>query len=136
MSDDASPVPVDVGDVTRRLAEIDRLLDTDNREPSQDHFALLKERDQLRGIAQTFRQEADRSRTTDQLRAERSALKSLLDQESRSRTGYVTSKGGGNHSPSPGAWVALGVKSLGAAQLNRVVARQSAIDDELQRRAE
>ena len=134
MSGVEAPVPVHLETIVRRLAEIDHLLDTENREPSETHLALLKERDHLRGLAQCFRADPDRDRSSEQLNAERTSLKRLLDSEKGSRTGYVTAKGGGNHSPSPGAWVNLGMQSLAAGQLNRIVTRISAIDDELARR--
>lgn len=131
-----APIPVDPGDVVRRLAEIDLLLDTDNREPSSTHWELLKERDHLRGLAQCFRSDPDRERSSQQLSAERQSLKRLLDHETGSRTGFATAKGGGNHSPTPGAWVTLGAQSIAAGQLDRIIARISAIDDELARRTQ
>ncbi|HEU4318846.1 MAG TPA: hypothetical protein VFS66_02050 [Acidimicrobiia bacterium] len=134
MSSGEAPIPVDLDDIVRRLAEIDRLLGTENREPSQTHFQLLTERDHLRGLAQCFRSTPDHDRSSEQLHAERASLKRMLEGEKGARTGFVTAKGGGNHSPSPGAWVTLGAESLAAGQLNRMVARISAIDDELARR--
>jgi hypothetical protein len=134
MGDD-TPIPVDLGEITRRLAEIDLLLDTEAREPSALQFELLQERDHLRGLAHTFRSEADSERSVSQLEAEREALRVVLQYEKRNRTGFASGMGGGNQSPAPGAWVELGVRSLQAGDLSRIVARISAIEDELARRS-
>ena len=134
MGDDA-PIEADLGEITRRLAEIDLLLDTEAREPSALQFELLQERDHLRGLAHTLRSEPDRERSVAQLEAERDALRLVLERETRDRTGYVSGMGGGNQGAAPGAWVELGVRSLQAGDLPRIVARISAIEDELAKRS-
>jgi hypothetical protein len=134
MGDD-TPIEADLGEITRRLAEIDLLLDTEASEPSALQFELLQERDHLRGLAHTFRSEPDRERSVAQLEAERDALRLVLGRETRDRTGYVSGMGGGNQGAAPGAWVELGARSLQAGDLPRIVARISAIEDELARRS-
>jgi hypothetical protein len=119
-------------EISRRLAEIDAALDGEFREPSPQHLALLEERDALREEASRYRVDRDSTRSDEQLRAEllelRSQRKSLID----SRTGYATSMGGGNASPSPGEWVTLA--ALSRRDLGRLDVRISEIESKLESR--
>lgn len=44
----SGPAPISLDELTRRLAEIDALLDGGARDPRAEQYALLKERDGLR----------------------------------------------------------------------------------------
>lgn len=129
-----APGEKNLDDLNRRLAEIDGLLADMARDPGPEQYALLKERDDLRQHASQFWTGKDNSRSSADLNAE---LKSLRRQRKNlliSRTGYVTSKGGNNHGPTPGAWVKLGAQSLAAGDFGRLDARIGEIQDELKRR--
>lgn len=119
-------------EMSRRLAEIDAALDGDYREPSSEHLALLEERDALRAEAARYRGHRDASRSDEQLRAELDELRKARKGLVGSHTGYVTSMGGGNASPSPGAWVTLAAQSR--KELGRLDGRIGEIESELERR--
>jgi hypothetical protein len=119
-------------EISRRPAEIHAALDGEFREPSPQHLALLDEREALREEASRYRVDPDSTRSVAQLRAEllelRRQHKSLID----TRTGYATSMGGGNASPSPGEWVTLA--ALSRRELGRLDVRISEIESELESR--
>lgn len=121
-------------DLTRRLAEIDALLDGVAHDPGPEQFALLMERDALREHASRFRIGKDSSRSSTDLRVELENLRRQRKNLLTSRTGYVTGKGGNNHGPTPGAWVKLGAQSLAAGDFGRLDTRIGEILDELKRR--
>lgn len=121
-------------EINRRLAEIDELLDDEVREPSSEHYELLKERDALRNRAAQFSSSRDSRRTSDELRSELDSLRRGLKAELASHTGYVTSKGGGSHSATPGAWVKLAAQSRAGSEIDRLNARIAQIEAELERR--
>lgn len=118
-------------EINRRLAEIDEALDGDFTEPSPAHLALLQERDALRSEAAQHRTNRNASRSTEQLQAELTELRRQRKARVKSHTGYVTSKGGGNSSPSPGEWVTLAALSRKVGDLGRMDARISEIESEL-----
>lgn len=132
MSEQTEP---SLGEINRRLAEIDAALDGPARAPSPEQYALLTERDYLRALASAYHTERDRDRSTSQLRAELESLERRLKSEVASRTGFVTSKGGGSHSPTPGAWIKLAAQARQGSLLSRLQGRIGEIDSELQRRA-
>lgn len=117
--------------ISRRLAEIDEALDKEFKEPSTDHLALLRERDALRGQASEFRANRNASRQTRELEAELTELRKRRATLIRTHTGYVTGKGGGNASPSPGEWVILAARAREAGDLGRMDARIAEIESEL-----
>ena len=127
--------PPSLDEVNRRLAEIDGLLESSHRDPSPEHFALLVERDHLRAVASDHRLEPDAGRTDEALRAELAGLTKRLAAETKSRTGYVISKGGNNAGPAAGAWVELAAKSRAGGSIDQLITRISAIEAELERRS-
>lgn len=132
MSEPAEP---SLDEINRRLAVIDAALDGVNRDPSSEQYALLVERDRLRALASKYRAGRDEGRPTTDLRSELESLRRALRIELTARTGYITSKGGGTHSPSPGAWVKLAALSREESPISRLRARIGAIESELERRA-
>jgi hypothetical protein len=124
----------DVDRVVRRLAEIVDPVATLPPGPSPERYALLMEQDSLRREAAAFDREPFEGRATHELEFELAALKRLVDGAVASRTGFVTAKGGGSQSPSPGAWVGLSAKALRAAGLDRALARINRIEQEIARR--
>lgn len=122
-------------EINRRLAEIDAALDGPAHEPSPEQYQLLVERDSLRAQASRFRSGRDSGRSDSELRAELGALERRLRAQVTSHTGYVTSKGGGSHSPSPGAWVTLAAQTRASSEIARLRTRIGEIETELERRA-
>lgn len=130
-----SASPLD--ELTRRLARIQDELAALPCGASPQRFALLTERDALRRAAAAYRQGVDDGRSTKDLEAELASLRKRRDQSIARRTGFVTSKGGGSHSPTPGAWVKLGSQAMAGDDLSGVNARISKIEDILaERRAQ
>lgn len=122
-------------EINRRLAEIDAALDGEARHPSAEQYELLRERDALRAQAARYRSGRDSGRHSTKLRAELEALRRRLNDEVSARTGYATSMGGGNNSPSPGAWVKLAAQSRAGSDMARLSVRIAEIESELERRA-
>lgn len=131
----SEPVEPSLDEINRRLAAIDAALDGVNRDPSSEQYALLVERDRLRTLASKYRAGRDEGRATADLKSELQSLRRALRTELTARTGYITSKGGGTHSPSPGAWVKLAAQSREESPISRMRARIGAIESELERRA-
>lgn len=123
-----------VGEITRRLGEIQDELMALPPGASPERYVLLTERDVLRRRAGGFRTSADETRSSQRLEAELRALRRRRKQSVSQRTGFATGKGGGNHSPTPGAWVKLGVQALAGDDLSRVNARIAEIEDVLSKR--
>jgi hypothetical protein len=128
------PSPISLDELTRRLAEIDALLDGEARDPGAVQYALLNERDGLRALAARYRAGKDAGRSITELKSEMEALqrhrKSLL----ASRTGYVTGKGGNNHGAVSAAWVKLAAQGRGTGDFDRIDTRVTEIQDELRKR--
>lgn len=131
---EATPDPLALDDINRRLGEIDHLLDTEAKEPSPQQFALLTERDHLRKLASEHWPGVDTGRTTAELISEKKALELRLRSQITARTGFVTSKGGSNQGPTAGAWVELGASARRSGKFDRIRARLSAIEAELSKR--
>lgn len=121
-------------EITRRLGEIQDELMALPSGASPGRYALLTERDDLRRRARGFRTPADDTRSSQRLEAELRSLRRRRKQSISQRTGFATGKGGGNHSPTPGAWVDLGVRALAGDDLSRVNARIAEIQDVLSKR--
>lgn len=120
-----------LGEIAKRLAEIDRLLDNENRKPSSEQFALLKERDRLRAQATQFTPKPFADESDDELIAELAALRKVRKTNLRASTGFVTSKGGGNQGPSSGAWVELSSRAAKASGVDQLTQRIAALESEL-----
>jgi len=123
-----------VKEVAVRLAEILGALAALPDGPSSARYQLLKERDELRARAAEFAVSRDASRLTTELESELDSLRRRRDEIVRSRTGFVTGKGGSNQGPVSGAWVKLGAQALAGGDLGWVNARISAIQDVLKER--
>lgn len=121
-------------DLTRRLGEIQGELAALPCGASPQRYDLLNERDRLRRAATAYRTRSSENRTTEQLEAELAALKKRRKQSIAQRTGFATAKGGGNQSPSSGAWVKLGSQALAGDDMGAVNARISVIEDILVKR--
>lgn len=121
-------------ELTSRLSQIHDELAALPCGASPQRYALLTERDALRRAAASYRSGVDDSRSTKELEAELASLKKRRKQSIALRTGFVTSKGGGSHSPSPGAWVKLSSQALAGDDLSRVNARIAQIEDALFKR--
>lgn len=121
-------------ELTRRLSQIHDELAALPCGASPHRYALLTERDALRRAAASYRSGVDDGRPTKALEAELASLKKLRKQSIAQRTGFVTSKGGGSHSPSSGAWVKLGSQALAADDLSRINFRIAQIEDILVKR--
>ncbi len=121
-------------DLTRRLSQIQDALAALPCGPSPQRYALLTERDALRRAAAGYRSGIDDSRSTTELEAELASLKKRRKQSISQRIGFVTSKGGGSHSPSSGAWVKLGSQARSGDDLSTINARIAHIEDTLLRR--
>ncbi len=121
-------------DLTRRLGQIQDELAALPCGASPRRYELLTERDALRRAAASYRSAADDGRSTKELEAELASLKKTRKQSISRRTGFVTSKGGGSHSPSPGAWVKLGSQALAGDDLSSINARITRIEDVLAKR--
>ena len=123
-----------VKDVAVRLAAIQDALAALPDGPSGARYQLLKERDELRARAAEFAVNRDSNRLTTELESELDSLKRRREETVRSRTGFVTGKGGSNQGPVSGAWVKLGAQALSGGDLGWVNARISAIEDVLKER--
>jgi hypothetical protein len=88
------PSPISLDEVTRRLAQIDALLDGEARDPGAEQYALLNERAGLRALAARYRAGKDAGRGITELKSEMEALQRHQKTLLASRTGYVTVKGG------------------------------------------
>lgn len=128
------PADSTLSELNRRLAEIDAALDGEARQPSPEQYALLLERDQLRVEAASYWSSRDTSRKTADLEAELRELQRRRTSEISSRTGFVTSKGGNNHGPTPGAWVKLAAQVWAASDIGRLSSRIGQVESELERR--
>lgn len=125
-----------LNEMNRRLAEIDAALDSFAHDPSPEQYALLKERDALRARAAAFRTPRSSGRSSEDLMAELQNLRHDLRRSVSARTGYVTSKGGGNQSPTPGAWVKLSAQARATGDIAGMQRRISELEDELRARGE
>ena len=121
-------------ELTKRLSQIQDELAALPCGASPQRYALLTERDALRRAAASYRSTADESRSTKALEAELASLKKRRKQSIAQRTGFATSKGGGSHSPSSGAWVKLGSQAMAGDDLSMVNARIARIEDILAKR--
>lgn len=126
----------DLESINTELAEIiDRL----NALPSDafaERYAMLKHQDELREAAAAYRDDLNAIRPTEEVEAELASLRRWRDQLIETRIGFVTSMGGSNQGPTPGAWVELRDKAMGAAGLDRINARISQLEDILERPAQ
>lgn len=121
-------------ELTRRLSQIQDELSALPCGASPQRYELLIERDRLRRAATAYREGLDDGRSTKRLEAELASLKRRRNQSVAQRTGFVTAKGGGNHSPTPGAWLKLRSQALAGDDLGPVNARISQIEDVLSKR--
>ena len=120
--------------LNKRLAEIQDALLHLPCGASPERYSLLVERDNLRRAAASYRRDHDDGRSTRELEAELASLKKRRKDSVSQRTGFATSKGGGNHSPTPGVWLELGTRALAGGELANINARISQIEDVLAKR--
>ena len=124
----------DLDAVNTELAEIiDRLGGLAPDAYAKRH-ELLTRQDELRVKAAEFAHDLDAERPTHDLEAELASLRKVRSQLIETRIGYATGKGGSAHGPASAAMVELGVKSMGAAGLDRTNARISRLEDILAQR--
>ncbi len=122
-------------ELTRRLGQIQDELAALPCGASPQRYTLLTERDALRRAAASYRSGSDEGRSTKDLEAELASLKKRRKQSVSQRIGFATSKGGGSHSPTSGAWVKLGSQALSGGDLTAINARIAHIEDTLLRRS-
>jgi hypothetical protein len=95
----------------------------------------LSELDEVRRQAAGIEGRSLTDRTDDELRSELESLDKRLRSEIASRTGFSTGKGGNAAGGAvAGAWVRLAQAAREGAGLDPLVARISAIEDEIARR--
>ena len=117
--------------IARRLAEIVDELAALPKGPSPERFRLLSERDSLRADASEFRMASDGLRSVESLEAELMALKRQRTNLVRTRGGYVTGDGADSAGRVGVSLTRLGEQSARAADIERMTARISEIEDAL-----